>query len=98
MNPFPNQKRKWSKQEKLAANNINALNLDSANHDGTLSMNRHAQKHRENEKFKEEERKKLWGRQLARLILRCQGRCPGIPVLIAEGDAKGALCQLRPRV
>ena len=60
MKPFPNQKRKWSKQEKLAANNINALNLDSENHDGTLSMNRHAQKHLENEKFKEEEHKKLW--------------------------------------
>ena len=60
MKPFPNQKRKWSKQEQLAANNINALNLDSVNHDGTLSMNRHAQKRRENEKFKEEERKKLW--------------------------------------
>ena len=54
------QKRVWSQKEKLEANTINALNLDSAGHKETFfDLNRHAKEQDKKDKVQQEAREKF---------------------------------------
>ena len=53
------QKRVWSQKEKNEANNINALNLDSAGHHAFFDLNRHAKEQDKKDKVQQEAREKF---------------------------------------